>query len=158
MVCVILFRLDASESLINGYITALPCVDYGLPLPGICDCEEETNGCGEQRRFHTSEAALFDTSFTFSCYVNGSRLVSQPVNFYLCKNHLKHCTANLKPKVLPYRQWYGTIRWRLYSITTNKHFNICTCWSNVDKHVKTILVVLWKLINMLSKNPNNIEK
>jgi len=82
MIHVVLFRLDASESLINGHITAIPCVEYGLLLPGICDCEGETNGCGEQRRFHTSEAALFDTSFTLSCYANTSRLASQLFHFY----------------------------------------------------------------------------
>jgi len=73
---VVLVRLDASESLINGHITPLSCLEYGLLLPSICDCEGETNGCGEQRSFHTSEAAVFDTSFTFSCYVNTSRSVA----------------------------------------------------------------------------------
>jgi len=79
---VVLFRLNASESLINGYITAIPCEEYGLPLPGICDCEGETDGCVGPKRFRMAQAALLDASAALSCYANISRLVSQPLCFY----------------------------------------------------------------------------
>jgi len=73
---VALVRVDASESLINGHITPLPCLEYDLLLPGICNCEGETNGCIREQSFRMSEAALLDASTALSCYANTSQLVS----------------------------------------------------------------------------------
>ena len=79
---VVRVRLSASESLINGHITAVECEEYGLPLPGICDCEGETNGCGRPRRFRATRAAVFDATAAFSCYDDASRSAAQQIIFY----------------------------------------------------------------------------
>jgi len=77
MMYVVPVRLDASDSLINGHITPLQCEQCGLPLPGICDCDGERNGCGGLRKFRASRAAVFDASAALSCYADSSGSVDQ---------------------------------------------------------------------------------
>jgi len=87
-------RLEASESLINGHITALQCEPSELSLPSICDCDGETNGCGERQRFRASQAAMFDAPAALSCYVNTSRSANQSLYFYWFDSHVKRFTMN----------------------------------------------------------------
>jgi len=70
-----LLRLSASESLINGHITAATCGQCGLVLPAVCDCDDKRNSCGRRKGFRASPSALFDAPAALSCYANTSRSV-----------------------------------------------------------------------------------
>ena len=89
---VVAVRLEASESLINGHITAVQCEQSELSLPSICDCDGETNGCGERQRFRASRAAMFDAPAALRCYVNISRSANYSLYFHWFDSHVKGFT------------------------------------------------------------------
>ena len=61
---VVAARLDMYDSLINSHIFP-PAVHLPVSLPSECRCGSE-NSCGRLQSFGSSEAAVFDTPFTFS--------------------------------------------------------------------------------------------
>ena len=84
------YRLDPSESLINGHITPASCVECGLPMPAICDCDgKKRNSCGRLKKFKSSRGALFDAPAALSCYTDDFEYVVSNVVFSFCSYQIK---------------------------------------------------------------------
>ena len=61
-----MYRLSATESLINGHIYVSTCATSSLLLPGLCNCNM-FNGCGRLIVGHPLVPVVFDTPYTFVC-------------------------------------------------------------------------------------------
>jgi len=75
--CVLTFRLSATESLINAHVTPAECHKCGLELPGVCECAGKSNSCGRVKKFRASHAVVHGASTALSCYTETNRSASR---------------------------------------------------------------------------------